>query len=179
MASAASKKLLKELPSDEEMRKILSEIMFKSDEAVPLLAMAYLEHELEILLRLQLRPLSSGDDSRMFDSGGGAILDGVSTKIRVAYAIRAIDKPEYLDLLLMNDIRNVFSHSLHSVDFENPLIVTDCNKLTLWGAAKGLGKLPTHMATSKNIFCSNAWEISALLRQHIRRHKLAAALLHA
>jgi hypothetical protein len=32
-------------------------------------------------------------------------------------------------LLLINDIRNVFAHSLHAVDFSNELVEADCAKL--------------------------------------------------
>lgn len=40
-----------------------------------------------------------------------------------------IEPNAYHDLLLINDIRNVFAHTLHPCDFKNALVVDDCSKL--------------------------------------------------
>ncbi len=65
----------------------------------------------------------------MFDGAGNGVLGSFSSKIRLAYAISLLGPLSYSDLLLINDIRNVFAHSLHRVSFSHPLIIKDCDRL--------------------------------------------------
>ena len=65
----------------------------------------------------------------MFDGAGGGILCTFSAKIRIAYAMKLIHKKVYEALILINEIRNVFAHSLHKIDFNHELITKDCRKL--------------------------------------------------
>jgi hypothetical protein len=130
MARVASKKLLKELPTEQEMRDILTNLRSHGAAATALLSAAYLEHTLEAIFRAFFRNLNSEDDTRMFDGAAGGILGTFAAKIRVAYAMRTIDKNMYDDLLLINDIRNVFGHSLHRVTFDHELVAVDCGKFS-------------------------------------------------
>jgi DNA-binding MltR family transcriptional regulator len=129
--SAASKKLLKELPSPDEMSELIGNLKQAGHRATAILGAAYLEHALESLLRAYMtEELSKEEVVRLFDGAQGGILGSFSAKIRVAYAIRLLHRNPYRALLLMNDIRNVFAHSLYSVDFCTDLIVQDCKQLT-------------------------------------------------
>jgi len=67
----------------------------------------------------------------MFDGSSNGILGTFSNKIRLAHAIEVINQVTYKDLLLINDIRNVFAHTLHSVSFKNDLVKKDCVDLTI------------------------------------------------
>lgn len=128
---AASKKLLlKGLPPDEKMKDTFDRLSRATDQAAALTGAAYLELLLEKLLTASFRPLSEGDTRRMFDGSGNGILCTLSSKIRMAYAIGVIDDEMYGDLKLINDIRNVFAHTLHDVDFNHELIKADCSKLS-------------------------------------------------
>ena len=128
--SAASKRLLKELPAPEAMSDLIGNLKQAGHRATALLGAAYLEHALELLLRSSLtEELSNEEDARLFDGAQGGILGTFSAKIRVAYAMRLLHRNAYRALLLMNDIRNVFAHSLHSVDFYSDLVIKDCQQL--------------------------------------------------
>jgi hypothetical protein len=102
-----------------------------SDHGAVLSAVAYLDHALELLLRASFRPLTSDEESRMFDGSANAVLGTTSNKIRTAYAMKLLESGTYQDLLRMNDIRNAFAHSLHNVTFDTPEIAADCNQFEI------------------------------------------------
>jgi hypothetical protein len=129
MASAASRRLLRELPSQDEMNEIISNLKEQSPQGLALMGAAYLDNSLERLILAHFIPLTTEDRHRFFDGGSNAILGPLSAKIRMAYALGGIGKIVYSDLLLINEIRNVFAHSLHRVTFNNDLIIRDCAKL--------------------------------------------------
>jgi hypothetical protein len=129
MARAASRRLLRELPTEEEMTSIISDLRSQNPHALVVLSVAYLENALERVMRVNLAPLSKQDERRLFDGSANGILGTFSSKIRVAYAFRLLGPISYNDLMLINEIRNVFSHTLHNLDFSNPLIEADCRKL--------------------------------------------------
>lgn len=131
MARSASRKLLDELPSSEEMAAIMSSLKLMDDATVAMMSAAYLDHALELLLKSHFRQLTANETIRLFDGSQNAILGTFSVKIRVAFALGLLMLDAYTDLLLINDIRNAFAHSLHrGVDFLNEHIRADCDKLT-------------------------------------------------
>jgi hypothetical protein len=125
----ASRLLLKELPSDAELTRRMSSLKRYGHQATAIMGAAYLEHALEVLVRQRFRKLHRDDDIRMFDGAQGGILAGLSNKVRIAYAMKLIHEDPYKALLLVNDIRNVFAHSLHRVTFRNGLVKRDCDQL--------------------------------------------------
>jgi hypothetical protein len=130
MASTTSKKLLRELPTVDEMHTRFFELWDAPDHVTAITGAAYLDSILENLIAASFRRLSDEDYTRMFSGAAGGILGSASAKIRLAYANKLIeDEAVYHDLKLINDIRNVFAHSLHRVDFNNDLIKADCLKL--------------------------------------------------
>jgi DNA-binding MltR family transcriptional regulator len=130
MARSSARKLLDELPSAEEMTAVVANLKLMDDAAVALVGTAYLDHALEIILKSQFRRLTASEEKRLFDGSQNAILGALSAKIRIAYAMFVINVEIYGDLLLINDIRNAFAHSLRKdVFFTNPLIISDCKKL--------------------------------------------------
>jgi DNA-binding MltR family transcriptional regulator len=150
--ASASKKFFKQLPSDNEMRDVLFGLLKANDHTVALTGMAYLDHALKALLRVNFRDLTDKEDNRLFDGAANGILGTISAKIRIAYAMKLIDPIIYDDLLLLNDIRNTFAHTLHQVDFDNQHIKEDCTKLKHGNKSVGLrvsrnklqGKLHLH-----------------------------------
>ena len=69
MVSAASKKLLREFPSEQVMEDTLTGLLNNTDHAAALTGAAYLDHALEILLKARFRTLPTPDEKRMFDLG--------------------------------------------------------------------------------------------------------------
>src|SRR5690348_6427514 len=119
MARAASKQLLKELPTQQEMYQILVDLKAHGDAATAILGAAYLEYAMEAIFKAYFRTLNSRENARMFDGAANGILGTFAAKIRVAYAMRMINPDTHHDLLLINDIRNVFGHSLHKLTFDH------------------------------------------------------------
>lgn len=129
MASPASRKLLQELPSDQDMQDTLVGLLDNTDHAAAITGAAYVEHALEILLKASFRKMTKDEERRMFDVSANGILATFSAKIRAAYAIRLIPDDIYRDLLLISNIRNAFAHTLHKIDFGNSHISQDVDRL--------------------------------------------------
>ena len=129
MASAASRKRLRELPSPEEMRQIVFNLKPHSDANVVLWAAAYLDHTLESLLVTSFVKLGKEDAKRLFDTSAGGVLGSFNAKIRIAHAMGLVAEDAKHDLLLVNEIRNVFAHSLHTINFSDEPVIKDCAAL--------------------------------------------------
>ena len=172
MTSAASRKLLDELPTKEAMQHTLSGALGKNDQAAALTGAAYLDHALQLLLAAKFRPLTKPEYQRMFASATNGILGTASAKIRLAYALRLINAQTYEDLLTINNIRNAFAHTLHDVDFRSPAIVEDCAKLKTFKP----GILTALQETPKQRYFFTVVSIYAGLRGAIQNQQLAAAL---
>ena len=129
LPNRASRKLLDSLPSGKEAGEIIWNLAKRDHYALAMLGASYLNSALERLLMAHFVPLSPDDQRRMFDGAANGILGTLSNKIRLAYAIDLLEDDEYGDLIIINDIRNVFAHSLHEINFENNNITDDCNKL--------------------------------------------------
>jgi hypothetical protein len=169
---AFSKKLLKELPTDDAMRQTLLGLLTASDQVVALTGAAYLDHALQVLLTAAFRELTTEEWKRMFDGAANGILGTTSAKIRVAYAARHLQPQQYKDLLLINDIRNVFAHSLHAVDFSNKLVEADCTKLNSYQPG---GVLPEPQ-NAKERYLWNVLDLYHVLRNKVTEQSTAKAL---
>src|SRR5262249_27342222 len=124
-----SKKLLRQLPSEAAMNRKMDSLSRYSHQSIALMGASYLEHALEIYLRGVFQPMDQDDERIMFDAAGNGILGTFGAKIRIAYALGLVHRNPYRALLLINDIRNVFAHSLHRITFRNKLVAEDCRKL--------------------------------------------------
>ena len=149
MVRAASRKLLNKLPTADEMAAAIERLQSMDDAPAVLLGAAYLDHALELLLKSEFkRKLTADEEKRMFDGSQNAILGSFSAKIRIAYALGLVLDEVYADLLLINDIRNAFAHSLYgNVDFRNEHVLSDCNKLAyvgMWSRLLGMEVPPLH-----------------------------------
>jgi DNA-binding MltR family transcriptional regulator len=146
----ASKKLLKELPSDVEMKATILGLLYANDQAAAVAGAAHLEYALELMLKSFFRPLGTEDERRMFDGAANGILGTMSNKIRLAFAVYLINEEQYGDFKLINDIRNAFAHTLHNIDFNNHLIKEDCQKLKTYKPSEFTG--PPKSAKEKYLY---------------------------
>lgn len=78
---------------------------------------AMLDHSLERLLLLHMRPLSRTQQDQLFS--GTAPLSSFSSKVRVATAFGIIGQRMGADFHILNEVRNAFAHSSHEVTFRN------------------------------------------------------------
>ncbi len=125
----SSKRLLKDIPNEDEILHGMGSIKALGDHAMALVGAAYLDHILEQFLRASFRPLDDDDNRRMFDGSSNGILGTFSNKIRMCYAMKLISFDIYHDLVIINDIRNAMAHSLRHASFKSAEIAEDCRRL--------------------------------------------------
>jgi hypothetical protein len=109
MARAASRRLLKDLPTQDEMGRIMSELRTQNPYELAVLSVAYLEYALEKALKVRLAPLTKDDERRIFDGAANGILGTFSAKVRIAYAFNYLGPIAYGDLLLKRYTECIFS----------------------------------------------------------------------
>jgi len=110
------------------MVKTISKLKRYGHQATAVMGAAYLEHALGLHLKNVFKKLDKDDEPVMFDPTRG-ILGTFGAKIRIAYALGILHFNPYRAFLLINDIRNVFAHSLYKVDFNHKDVVHDCQQL--------------------------------------------------
>ena len=73
--------------------------------------------------------------------------------------------------MLINDIRNVFAHSLHPIDFSNPLVIEDCQKLASLSdpLAQALALEPFPTESAIDIYCKMVFALYISMRREIER----------
>jgi hypothetical protein len=132
VAAAKSKRLLKEPPSNDDIYTMVWELGERSPHSRALKGGACLDTALEAILKARFIPLEKDLCNKMFSASQGGFLSTFSAKVLTAYALNLLGPLTYHDMVRINEIRNVFAHSLHSVDFDNELIKADCQSLQLY-----------------------------------------------
>jgi DNA-binding MltR family transcriptional regulator len=97
-----------------------------SDRAAALLGGAWLD----VRLRALLERFFVDDQevvATVFESNG--VLEAFGGRIRLAYCLGLISRPEFDDLVWIQNIRNAFAHELHNVTFADPWTVEACANL--------------------------------------------------
>jgi len=127
--SVSSRRLLKDIPSEAEIANTLRNLKNVSDFTLAITGTAYLQHMTERILKSRFVRLSKEDERRMFDGAQNGFLSSFSSQIRLCFALGLVDHASYEDLLMLNDIRNIFAHSMHEVDFNNTEVENDLKLL--------------------------------------------------
>ena len=104
-----------------ETSEIFLRFQAMDDRACAIIVGAMLDHSLERLLLLHMKPLSKdGHEKRLLDGMGP--LSSFSGKIEIASAFGVIDATTAHNLDILRDIRNVFSHASQGITFRNQSI---------------------------------------------------------
>jgi len=148
--SAKSKALLREIPTDEEMQNVVTNLKPLGHYAVAVIGMAYIDRALVLLLKSSFIKLDKDDHNRVFDGVTG-ILSGSDPKIRIAYATKLISASMYHDLIIMNAMRNAFAHSLNAASFDHEEIKADCLSLKALRSARENHNITTYNAFEQPI----------------------------
>jgi DNA-binding MltR family transcriptional regulator len=98
----------------------------ETDRGCALMAAAFLENELESLIRLKLIGTKSQIDE-MFEFNGP--IGTFSSKIKMAYALGLISEQISKDFDLIRRIRNEFGHDYKPIDFTTPAISSRIDNL--------------------------------------------------
>jgi hypothetical protein len=133
MASKSLKDLTRDLPHWHDIIGILDEIGHEPARTAAIVGTSFLEHGLILLLRANFVPLKSrgahNEDDALFGPNGP--LATLSAKIKLAHAIGLLTSEMRDDLDDIREIRNAFSHTMRSVEFETPAIAAVCHRLRM------------------------------------------------
>jgi DNA-binding MltR family transcriptional regulator len=121
--------LTEESPTGLEAIELLGQLRRQSDRECAVVCVSLLEHQLEVLLLNCFVEMTSAEEKELF--GGTAPLSTFAAKIKVAYALRLIDKTFRDDLDRVRKIRNVFAHKVKPIHFSHPDVADWCFKLKL------------------------------------------------
>jgi hypothetical protein len=116
------KKLLKENPSADEVKTMMSEIETDGPRGATLLAASIIDDILRGALRYRFIPLSNDEQEELFE--GTSPLATFSARIRVLYALGVIGKQTRHDLNKLRELRNAMAHAKRSINFDTPEIAT-------------------------------------------------------
>jgi len=86
------------------------------------------------------------------------ILGTYSSRNKIAYSLKIINKQYYEDITIIGKIRNHFAHNHLEISFKDLDIINFCNKLTLWES----GFPPYQREEYKKVPKSNSYEICRL-----------------
>lgn len=100
-----------------QLRELLSE---ESDRGSVLLAVSYLENELENALRLVLV------EDKLCDKVFRGILGNFASKINMSYLLGIISKEQMNNINKIKDVRNKFGHSYTKLEFDTDEIKRAC-----------------------------------------------------
>ena len=128
MSSKRKHKLLP--PEDELFIQLTSELTKESDRALAVIAAAYLDHLLEILIANEFKLASDAERDNLFKFPAG-MLHSFAFKTRFAHMTGLITNDQKQDLNTIRDIRNGFAHELIGMSFDTKEIAKSCNKLVL------------------------------------------------
>jgi len=97
------------------------------DQAVALVATAWVERNLERVIRSRMVRLTKTRYRELFVALGP--LASLSAKTKLAYAMRIVGRTGVTDLDLIREIRNQFAHSFHPLTFRTREIAKACRRL--------------------------------------------------
>ncbi|SRR6266446_64679 len=126
------RKFAAEVPDERQTHAILRELErterdYSSDRTAAILGGTIVENALRLALLARLRS-DEKDHADLFEGAMGP-LSTFSARINVAYALRIFGPKTLSDLQCIKAIRNAFAHSLMTMDFTTPQIVTVCDAL--------------------------------------------------
>ncbi len=119
---------LQALLIDRKVDVFLSEFQKETDRGAAVLGAAYVDQALEHLLRKRLLGGKKLKDELLSTDKP---LGSFSARIKVAFAVGALNKTAYHDLEIIRRIRNEFAHQTMGFSFQNPGIASRCQQLRL------------------------------------------------
>jgi hypothetical protein len=112
--------MVREPLSEATITGVIAELDKQSDRGAGIIAAAFIEEILELVILNRLRPLSSDKHRDLFR--GNSPLAAFAAKIDIAYAIGVINEIAHIQLHLIRKVRNQFAHRIQPLDFEHPEI---------------------------------------------------------
>ncbi len=120
---------------------IADELQRQSDRGAAILAVAYLEHQLDLALaaRFVIDVHTKDSFRKVFKHTGPAGAFGIKAEVAFLLGLCAYEMKN--DLLLLSEIRNDFAHISRAVDFGSPEMRDKCAGLTSLDGAVADGSL--------------------------------------
>jgi DNA-binding MltR family transcriptional regulator len=139
----------------EDIQYLYNTMNNSTDTACVLIAANFIDKCLANALLIRL-PIKDKDfiKNDLLDFNNG-ILATYSSRNKMAYSLKIIDKQYYEDISTIGKIRNSFAHNHLEISFKDLEVKTHCNKLTLWKS----GFPPFQREQYKKLPQSNSSEI--------------------
>lgn len=117
--------LSRTLPTPDQFREGLAEMLTGSPRAAALMGAAHLDLNLEGEIESEMVAVEVRDKDNVFAPGRGA-LSSTESKIHMAYCLGMFGKTFRDDMLNICKIRNAFAHSALSISFDTQSIKSKC-----------------------------------------------------
>jgi hypothetical protein len=126
--SSKLRDLSKEMPNAEELHGIVSNIDTADARACVLVLAAFVDGLLARVIHINFVDMDKAKFNGIFRDVT-APLQSFSAKIILAHALGIIDDQFKSQLDKFRAIRNAFAHAVKLVDFDDPIVAAECNKL--------------------------------------------------
>lgn len=127
--------LLKQVPSHDDVIDMLGQLKSEdehaSDRAAAIVGAVLIEHGLKVIILSDFVKLSKDDTERLFDPEKRGPLGTFSDRIRMSYAMGLLGQKARRDLVLVQNIRNLFAHSGLKICFKLTAISDLCDQFVL------------------------------------------------
>ena len=140
----------------------VDELAKESDRAVVIMGAAYLDKALdEVIISFLI------DDPKevtpLFESGRA--LGSFGAKIRMAYCLGLLVRSEFLDLRIIQDIRNAFAHEFYGLTLGDESIAEKCANLSTAQSDPPMSYRPTEVANRnpRDYFIDTIMHLAAML----------------
>jgi hypothetical protein len=145
------------------MAQMVWELKSHSDPTLALRGGAFLDRALEEILSAIFIPISKDDLNKMFNTSQAGFLSAFGAKATLAHALGFLGPKTQADLTRLNDIRIVFAHTLYAVDFQNELIIKDCESLELYKDSCLFHGGPQNITEARDLFAHTVAIIYGIL----------------
>lgn len=136
-----------------------------SDRTLAIVSASVPEHSLQVAILAKFVPLSSEDQSMLFDGNRNGPLATFATKIRLAFALGIVGPMTREDIERVRIIRNAFAHSMFDIHFSSPEIVDICNGFKVQKLkTRTLGGKVMSRGDAEDKYIATVWFISGRLK---------------
>jgi len=120
--------LPRQMPTAAEMAELVASMDNMDARAAALIMGSIIDNLLEYAILLNFVTLSETQFNALFRNPTSP-LSSFSAKIAVAHALGVYGNESRRQLDKLREIRNAFAHTIHPIDFDNPLIAEECLNL--------------------------------------------------
>lgn len=153
----------------DERNKFWAEFTGPSDRACALVGSSLIDQSLTGIVLTKFGNLTKKESDKLFFDSR-AILQTMSARIEIAYALELISEIEKNNIDSVRRIRNVFAHAIRPITFENELIIKECNTLPVFESTYYIKDDPAAYNAHRKKYMQAIMGIAVYLRKIIAVH---------